>query len=87
MSSEVPTKNRQMAHHYQIVVQGALDQSWCDWLGGFQLTELIDGRGFSTTCLSGAVPDQSALRGILNTLWDLNIVLLSVKCEDYPSRR
>ncbi len=87
MSSNESVKNHQPARHYQIIVYGALDQSWCEWFDGLQLTERLDPRGFTTTRLSGALPDQSALRGILNKLWDLNIVLLSVTCKDFPSRR
>jgi len=31
------------------------------------------------TTLTGTVEDQSALRGILNQLWDLNLTLISVR--------
>jgi hypothetical protein len=34
--------------------------------------------GAAVTVLSGPVVDQAALRGILNTLWDLNLTLISV---------
>jgi hypothetical protein len=34
--------------------------------------------GDDITTLTGAVADQSALRGILTRLWDLNLDLISV---------
>jgi len=36
------------------------------------------------TILTGAVADQSALRGILNKLWDLNLILVSVNRLNDP---
>jgi hypothetical protein len=58
---------------YQIKVQGTLDEGWVSWFSGMTLAFESD-----TTTLAGAVADQSALRGILNKLWDLNLVLISV---------
>ena len=58
---------------YQIKMQGRLDESWSGWFNGMAVTS--DG---DTTTLTGAVADQSALRGILSKLWDLNLVLISV---------
>jgi hypothetical protein len=37
-----------------------------------------DQDGFPVTTIVATVPDQAALRGILVTIWDLNLVLLSV---------
>jgi hypothetical protein len=58
---------------YQIKMQGRLDESWSGWFDGMTVTS--DG---DTTTLTGAVADQSALRGILTKLWDLNLALVSV---------
>jgi hypothetical protein len=58
---------------YQIKMQGRLDESWSGWFNGMAVTS--DG---DTTTLTGAVADQSALRGILTKLWDLNLALISV---------
>lgn len=64
--------------HYEIRVEGELDAGWSNWLQG--MTLLVEERGpqGSVTTLSGPVEDQSALRGILNKLWDLNLDLVSV---------
>jgi hypothetical protein len=35
------------------------------------------------TTLSGRLLDQAALCGILNTLYDMRLPLLSVECEDW----
>jgi hypothetical protein len=58
---------------YEITVEGILDKKWSDWFDGMTITFES---GFTT--LTGAVADQSALRGILFKIWDLNLTLLSV---------
>jgi len=58
---------------YQITIQGRLDESWAGWFSGMTITS-----GDDMTTLTGAVADQSALRGILTRLWDLNLDLISV---------
>ena len=63
---------------YQIKIQGRLDESWSGWFSGMSITW-----GDDTTALTGVVADQSALRGILTRLWDLNFSLISVnRVED-----
>ena len=68
---------------YQIQVQGVLTQDWSDRLGGMA----IDVAGLESeapvTILSGRLLDQAALCGILNTLYDMRLPLLSVECEDW----
>jgi hypothetical protein len=59
---------------YQIRVKESLDQHFTDWLGNLTLTRMEDGK----TLLVGPFVDQSALRGLLNQLWNLNITVISV---------
>jgi hypothetical protein len=62
---------------YQIQVEGWIGERWADW---FENTTVRAGRtqdGTPVTTVSGAF-DQSALRGTLIKLWDLNLTLLSV---------
>jgi hypothetical protein len=59
---------------YQICVQGQLDESWSEWLGGLTITTQSDG----ATLLSGSIVDQAALHGILDKLYALNLTILSV---------
>ena len=64
---------------YQITVEGKIDESWSDWLGGMQLVLRKEATGMQITILTGVLTDQAALRGVLNRLWDLNLVLRSVQ--------
>jgi hypothetical protein len=59
---------------YQIRVQGKLDTSWSEWLGGLAITSQPDG----STLLCGSIVDQAALHGILDKLYGLNLSILSV---------
>ena len=60
---------------YVIRLQGELDASWSDWLGGLDL--VWDGRG--NTVLCGYIVDQSALHGVLTRIRDLGARLLVVE--------
>lgn len=59
---------------YQIKVAGHLDRHWEDWLGGLQIT--YDAQGNSL--LTGVIPDQSALHGILLHIRNLGMKLVSL---------
>ena len=61
---------------YQIRVRGRLDEGWSDWFSGMTVT--FERGSAPITTLTGAVADQSALRGVLTKLWDLNLSLISV---------
>lgn len=82
MSQTTSMESHPTARHYQITVQGAVDPSWSDWMGGLALNVEVDQQNLPITRLSGVLPDQGALRGVLNRLWDLNLTLLSVSCQD-----
>lgn len=69
-----------MPEYYEIKIKGRLDQRWLEWFGGLQLTYLEE----NTTLLSGSLPDQSALHGLLERIRDLNLTLISVT-SDGPS--
>ena len=60
---------------YRVIVKGVLKENWSVWLNG----EIIDlANDALQTSITVAIPDQAALRGFLNKLWDLNLTLLSV---------
>ncbi len=63
-----------MSQHYEIRIKGHLDQSWADWLNGLAISHEANGE----TLLTGSLPDQAALHGVLNRLRDLGIQLISV---------
>ncbi len=60
---------------YEIKIIGHLDQDWSEWLGGLQITP--DGEG--NTLLSGVIPDQAALHGLLVKIRDLGLPILSLQ--------
>ena len=63
----------------RIRVQGALDPSWSDRLGGMRITtDRREGHAPVTT-LCGPLRDQAALLGVLNGLYDLHLPLLLVE--------
>ncbi len=61
---------------YKIRVKGHLSEQWSDWFDGLTLENLPGGQ----TELSGMLPDQSALYGVLNTIRDMGLTLVSVNC-------
>jgi hypothetical protein len=63
---------------YQIKVQGEIDEAWSGWFADFKIETAYENDEGVVTSLTGSVADQSALRGILCKLWDLNLTLLSV---------
>jgi hypothetical protein len=63
---------------YQIRVWGYLGEDWSHWFDGMAITVEDEESPAPVTTLSGVVADQSALRGILSAIWDLNLTLISV---------
>ena len=63
---------------YRIEVQGMISPRWVVWFEGLTLEVKDGGDGSPITTLTGAIADQSALRGVLAKLWDFNLTLLSV---------
>lgn len=69
---------------YRIEVQGVLDSNWSDRLNGLSI--FSEGEN-EVTVLAGSLIDQAALLGVLNTLYDLRMPLLSVQCLTYGSKQ
>jgi hypothetical protein len=62
----------------QIRIQGHLAPSWRAWFEGLELTQEDEG----ATCLSGLLPDQAALHGILAKIRSLGLNLLSLSTSE-----
>ncbi len=60
--------------YYQIRVQGELDHSWSDWLGGLSIVPQVNGE----TMLTGPIMDQAALHGILDKVLAMNLSIISI---------
>ncbi len=58
----------------EIRIAGQLDAKWAEWFEGFDLTYTEAGE----TVLTGQVPDQAALYGVMAKLRDLGVKLISV---------
>jgi hypothetical protein len=59
---------------YEIRIKGHLHNRWIDRFGGLTIT--LEGNG--ETRLTGPVVDQAALHGLLRTVRDLGLPLVSV---------
>lgn len=58
----------------EIRIRGQIDQDWSDWFEGLTITHTEEG----DTVLTGVVADQAAVHGLLATVRDLGLPLLSV---------
>lgn len=67
---------------YKIVIAERLKEKWADWLNGVivRIERATDNP--KATAITICVPDQAALRGTLNKLWDLNLTIISVNTQN-----
>lgn len=78
-------KSTDRLNHYQICLEGKLDDRWLRWFDGLEV-KISDN---NQTIICGEF-DQSALHGLFNRIRDLGITLISVKCHsnrNVPSPR
>lgn len=64
--------------YVEVRIKGNLKQDWSDWLDELTISNQPDGE----TLLSGELPDQSSLLGLLNRIHGLNLKLLSCSQSD-----
>lgn len=73
---------------YRIMVTGYLDSEWSERLGGLQIDSLAESdHDHPVTVLQGLISDQAQLSGILNTLSDLRLSLVSVELMESDSKQ
>jgi hypothetical protein len=74
----INAQNNSHNRFYEIHFRGTMDERYTRWFEGVNISVLPAGE----TLLSGNIPDQAALFGILNRLRDLNLELLEVRSND-----
>ncbi len=73
-AAHVATEDHHEPGRYEIRLKGHLDVRWAERFEGLSFTHARDG----TTILAGLVVDQAALYGLLRTVRDLALPLVSV---------
>ena len=66
---------RSKARFYEFEVEGHLDEGWSVWLGRLKIYHDREGK----TRLSGFLPDQAALYGLIAQFRDLGLHLVSLQ--------
>jgi hypothetical protein len=67
---------------YQITVQGKLAEPWAEYFEGMQMEWKQAGDGSPLTIMTGLAPDQAAVQGMLQKLYNLGFPLLCVVRKD-----
>jgi hypothetical protein len=67
---------------YRICIVGMLNKNWSEYCGGMRIEHDIVLDQYPVTILTGRLPDQAGLIGVINTLFDLGCPLLSVECVE-----
>lgn len=68
----------------RIRVQAHLDPSWQQRFAGLLITHEITHEGAGITVLSGSLPDQAALQGLLLQIVRLGLTLVSLETAEAP---
>lgn len=63
---------------YQIKVKGDVSELWSHRLGGMQITVERGSQKETISVLIGRMADQSELSGVLNSLFELHLPVISV---------
>jgi hypothetical protein len=67
---------------YRIGILGTLDKKWSDYCGGMTIEHDIVLNQYPMTTLTGMLTDQSALVGVINSLYDMGCPILLVECVE-----
>ena len=68
--------------YYRIHVKGFLDESWSDRLNGLSINNQMSLAGAPVAELTGKVRDQAELLGVLGSIYEMHLPLLSVEVID-----
>jgi hypothetical protein len=67
---------------YRISVMGTMDKKWSDYCGGMSIEHNVVLDQYPMTTLTGQLRDQSALIGVINSLYDFGYPIILVECID-----
>jgi hypothetical protein len=67
---------------YRICILGTIDKQWSDYCGGMTIEHQSGLNQYPMTILTGQLIDQSALVGIINSLYDMGCPILMVECVE-----
>ena len=67
----------------EIHIKGRINKQWSEWFGGLTISH----SDLDETVLTGFVPDQAALYGIISRLRDLGLELSSVSSRKFKENR
>lgn len=83
--NSIKTGDSKSAFLYRIVVQDDLNESWINWLSEASFQRMYKDLSSRQTVIISEVPDQAALRGLMNRIWDLNLTVISLNIQEYAS--
>ena len=78
MSPERRRSDVKMRQQVEIRVKGRIDEHWSEWFDGLTITH----SGQDETVLTGPIPDQAALYGLIAKIRNLGLSLRSVSCAE-----
>ncbi len=64
---------------YRIRIQGALDSHWAEYFEDMQIAVETADDGSAITTLTGQLPDQAAVQGVLQKLYNLGFPLIAAE--------
>jgi hypothetical protein len=76
---DLPTSNMK---RYEIRIMGQLEPRWEEWFDGLTITLELNGNSL----LSGFLPDQAALHGVLKKIRNIGLTLISVNSYGQNSK-
>lgn len=83
---EITDRSFSKPAEYEIEIQGELTEESIKHLGGLELKKTTKKQGYTVSKLTGRISDQSALSGILNALYNMHMMVLSVNIVEDKNR-
>ncbi len=68
---------------YRMKVRGRFGKSWSEYFNGLTITDEKHKDGAALTVLSGVIPDQAALHGLIQKFRDLGLVIVEIQMVEY----